>query len=109
MVGEQAVGEIEIHDRKESLELRPVADWDKASAISTLRQQVDESWLPLYIGDDTTDEAAFRAIGDSGIWVHDGDDKRTVAAYRVRNSTEAEVFIQWLATDWLAVLSVADA
>jgi len=104
-VGDHGAGEIEIHDGKESLELRPAADWDKGSALAQLREHVDESWLTFYIGDDTTDEAAFRAIKDGGITVHVGDNESTAAAYRVRNSTEAEVFIRWLATDGLAVLS----
>ena len=105
VVDEYGQSEIEIHDGKESLELRPAADWDKGSALSQLREDVDAAWLPFYIGDDTTDEAAFRAIGDDDITVHVGDNEQTAAAYRVRNSTEAEVFIRWLATDGLAVLS----
>jgi len=105
VVSDYGGGELEIHDGKESLELRPAADWDKGSALSQLREHVDDAWLPWYIGDDTTDEAGFRAISDDGITVHVGDNEQTAAAYRVRNSTEAEVFIRWLATDGLAVLS----
>ena len=105
VVSEFGEGELEIHDGKQSLELRPAADWDKGSALSRLRKEVDDAWLPLYIGDDTTDEAGFRAVGDEGITVHVGDNEQTAAAYRVRNSAEAEVFIRWLATDGLAVLS----
>ena len=104
-VAEYGEGELEIHDGKESFELRPAADWDKGSALSQLREAVDESWMSFYIGDDTTDEAAFRAVGDDGITVHVGDNEQTAAAYRVRNSTEAEVFSRGLATDGLAVLS----
>jgi len=105
VVSEFGEGELEIHDGKESLELRPAADWDKGSALSQLREQVDDTWVPFYIGDDTTDEAAFRAVGEDGITVHVGDNARTAAAYRVRNSTEAETFIRWLSTDGLTVLS----
>jgi len=105
VVSEYGDGELEIHDGKESLELRPAADWDKGSALSQLREGVDDAWIPFYIGDDTTDEAGFRAVGDDGITVHVGNNTQTAAAYRVRNSTEAEVFIRWLATDGLAILS----
>ncbi len=104
-VADQGDGEIEIHDGKESLELRPAADWDKGSALAQLREHVEDDWLPLYIGDDTTDEAGFRTLGEEGITVHVGEGETTAAAYRVRDSTEAEVFIRWLATDGLAVLS----
>jgi trehalose 6-phosphate phosphatase len=95
--------EVEIHDGKESLELRPAADWDKGSAIAQLQEHVD-GWQPVYIGDDTTDEAAFEAITPNGITVHVGDNHETAADYRVRSSAEAEVFIRWVVTDGLALL-----
>ena len=106
-VAELGEEDVEIHDGKESLELRPAADWDKGSAIAQLQEHV-EGWQPLYIGDDTTDEAAFEAITPNGITVHVGDNHATVADYRVRSPAEAEVFIRWLVTDGLALLA-ADA
>jgi trehalose 6-phosphate phosphatase len=106
-VDERGDGEVEIHDGKESLELRPAADWDKGSAINQLQDHVD-GWQPLYIGDDTTDEAAFEAITPNGITVHVGDNHETAADYRVRSSAEAEVFIRWLVTDGLALLESTD-
>lgn len=102
-VDERGEDEVEIHEGKESLELRPAADWDKGSAISQLQAHVD-GWQPLYIGDDTTDEAAFEAISPNGITVHVGDSE-TVADYRVRSPAEAEVFIRWVVTDGLALLA----
>jgi trehalose 6-phosphate phosphatase len=62
----------------------------------------------MYIGDDTTDEAAFQAIADDGITIHVGDNHETDAEYRVRTSAEAEVFIRWLVTDGLALLESTD-
>ncbi|MEA1932035.1 MAG: trehalose-phosphatase [Euryarchaeota archaeon] len=106
-VDELGDGEVEIHDGKESLELRPAADWDKGSAIAQLHEHVD-GWQPVYIGDDTTDEAAFEAITPNGITVHVGDNHETAADYRVRSSAEAEVFIRWLVTDGLALLETVD-
>lgn len=100
--------EVEIHDGKQSLELRPAADWDKGSAIDQLREYVAEGWLPMYIGDDTTDEAAFRAIADDGITVHVGNNHETDADYRVRTSVEAEVFVRWFVTDGLALVESTD-
>jgi len=102
-VAELADEEVEIHDGKESLELRPAADWDKGSAISQLQEHVD-GWLPMYIGDDTTDEAAFEELTPNGLTVHVGDNHETFADYRVRSSEEAEVFVRWLVTDGLALL-----
>jgi trehalose 6-phosphate phosphatase len=99
--------EVEIHDGKESLELRPAADWDKGTAMGQLLAHVD-GWLPLYIGDDTTDEAAFEEIRPDGITVHVGDNHETAADYRVRTPAEAEVFIRWVVTDGLALLESTD-
>jgi len=107
-VDELGDDEVEIHDGKESLELRPAADWDKGSAIVQLLDHVEDGWLPVYIGDDTTDEAAFEAIRPDGITVHVGDNHATAADYRVRSSVEAEVFIRWLVTDGLALVESTD-
>ncbi|MFW6321215.1 MAG: trehalose-phosphatase [Halohasta sp.] len=103
VVDQRGGGEVEIHEGKESRELRPAADWDKGTAIAQLQDRVG-GWQPLYIGDDTTDEAAFEEITPNGITVHVGDNHATVADYRVRSPVEAEVFIRWLVTDGLALL-----
>jgi trehalose 6-phosphate phosphatase len=52
------------------LELRPKADWNKGKALLYLveRLHLDESRaVPLYIGDDTTDEEVFEAVADKGL------------------------------------------
>ncbi len=95
---------VEIHDGKKSLELRPAADWDKGTAIGQLYERVDDGWLAIYIGDDTTDEAAFQEINSHGVTIHVGDRLDTDAEYRVRSPVEAEVFIRWLVTDGLAAI-----
>lgn len=52
------------------IELLPPADWNKGSAVRWLRDRAVRAHgpvLPVYIGDDVTDEDAFRAIADDGI------------------------------------------
>ncbi|XP_074341223.1 putative trehalose-phosphate phosphatase F isoform X1 [Apium graveolens] len=55
------------HGRK-VLEVRPVIDWNKGKAVEFLLESMtdlgnSEDVLPIYIGDDMTDEDAFRVCG----------------------------------------------
>jgi trehalose-phosphatase len=70
---------------KKVFELRPNIDWDKGKAVLHLLDKfhVDGSQVvPLYIGDDVTDEDAFRAIGDRGVTILvSGHGQETSAKY----------------------------
>ena len=86
---------------KKVFELRPNIDWDKGKALLYLLEALytDSSRiLPLYIGDDITDEDAFRALRDRGITIAVGDEKRRTAAhYTLRDPEEVAKFLQVLA------------
>ncbi len=84
---------------KAVFEIRPTVDWDKGTAIATLAADTEDGWLPLYLGDDTTDEDAFRAIQPAGIGVHVGDDPDTAAAYALPDQSAVAPFLSWLASD----------
>ncbi len=87
---------------KKIFELRPNTDWHKGKALLYLLEKlhIDGSRiLPLYIGDDTTDEDAFRAISDRGIGILvSDDDKETAAHYVVQNTDEVAEFLDGLIT-----------
>ncbi len=67
-------------------ELRPDIDWDKGKAVSWLLKQLDldgPEVLPLYLGDDLTDEDAFRELrrrGD-GLGIVVREEPRVTAAH----------------------------
>lgn len=58
---------MEVRPGKRVWEVRPRVDWDKGRAVDYLLETWDvaDAW-PLYIGDDETDEDAFRAVGRRG-------------------------------------------
>ncbi len=68
---------------KRIFELRPDIDWDKGTALWSLFDRVGlrrGEVLAVFIGDDLTDEDAFRALGDDGIGIVVADEARTTAA-----------------------------
>ena len=73
------------------VELRPDIDWDKGTTLAWIRDRIDAtgSLLPIYIGDDLTDEDAFDAVGFDGIGIvvrHDEDgDRKTAARFSLRS------------------------
>lgn len=57
---------------KLALELRPAVDWHKGRALELIRRRLSPGAFSIYIGDDDTDEDAFRAAqaaGGAGVFV----------------------------------------
>ncbi|WP_225741216.1 trehalose-phosphatase [Halorussus halophilus] len=87
---------------KDVLELRPAVAWDKGEAVHWLADEVvpdGEQWFPVYLGDDTTDEAAFAALADHdrGFGVKVGSHPPTDAPYRVSDPEAVRQLLSWLA------------
>ena len=82
------------------VELRPDIDWDKGTALAWIRDRISGTGraLPIYIGDDLTDEDAFDAIRFNGVGVfvrHDEDGGRpTSATFTLNNPTEVREFLR---------------
>jgi len=93
-------GQLRKTEGKKVFELRPDIEWDKGRALSYLLENlhVDSTRVvPLYIGDDLTDEDAFRAIENQGVGIVVGDDERpTTAQYRLSNPAEVTEFLEEL-------------
>jgi trehalose 6-phosphate phosphatase len=84
---------------KKVYELVPAVDWDKGKAVLWLLKTLGVKHKPIYIGDDRTDEDAFRTLEQSGIGILVADRPRpTAASYSLRNPTEVERFLRELIT-----------
>lgn len=84
---------------KKVFELRPDVPWDKGRAIVwILDEVVSGPVLPLFFGDDVTDEDGFHAIRDRGIGVLVSDEPRpTEAHWRLRDTDEVLTVLDRLA------------
>jgi alpha,alpha-trehalase len=86
---------------KKVFELRPDIEWDKGRAVDWLveRLSADQSAIvPIYVGDDVTDEDAFRALAGRGLTliVQGPDDRLTAADYALADTGEVRRFLEFL-------------
>jgi trehalose-phosphatase len=86
---------------KKVYELLPCIDWDKGKAALWLLENLGlkrGKVRPIYIGDDRTDEDAFRALKKRGVGILVSEEPRaTAASYLLRNPSEVERFLRELA------------
>src|SRR5262245_33647186 len=87
-------------DGKKVYELVPNIDWDKGKAVLWLLEQLGlerANARPIYIGDDRTDEDAFRALYQRGVSILVSEEPRsTAASYSLRDPQEVERFLREL-------------
>lgn len=81
---------------KKIIEVRPNIAWDKGKAVlkvlTMFRFQKNKRTI-IYIGDDKTDEDAFKVIRHKAITIRVGRNKSTHAEYYLRNPHEVEEFL----------------
>ena len=87
-------------DGKKVYELLPDIDWDKGKAVLWLLEILGlerAKVRPIYIGDDRTDEDAFRVLGQCGVGILVSEQPRpTSASYSLKDPTEVERFLREL-------------
>jgi trehalose 6-phosphate phosphatase len=90
---------------REVIELRPDIDWDKGKTLhwvmDHLQQDPSAPLVPIYLGDDITDEDAFDAVHDDGIPIlvrhNDDGDRATAALFALDSPAQAAEFTDTLA------------
>jgi trehalose 6-phosphate phosphatase len=100
--------ELKVTPGKMVFEIQPKIDWDKGKAVLYLLEALGldtPDVMPMYMGDDHTDEHAFEALHGRGIGVFVGraDDpevgaRTTYADYILDSMAEVERFLHSLAT-----------
>ena len=91
---------------REVIELRPNIDWDKGKTLHWVLDYMRDNegagpLLPIYLGDDITDEDAFDAVDDDGIAIlvrhSDDGDRATAARYALDDPDRVREFTERLA------------
>jgi trehalose 6-phosphate phosphatase len=104
---EEHPGELKVTPGKMVYEIQPNVEWDKGKAVLYLLEALgldSDDVVPMYLGDDITDENAFEALATRGIGVFVGraDDpevagRTTSADYVLHTVKEVEQFLDTLA------------
>jgi trehalose 6-phosphate phosphatase len=103
-------GRLTLRTGKAVLEIRPHIQWSKGEAVRWILEQIRlerpaASVLALYVGDDDTDEDAFRVLAAGGVGIVVGHDRHCSAArYYVESTDEVERLLTVLSTlSWPAI------
>jgi len=100
----EVLGKIQVTSGKKVYEIRPAVAWDKSRVIKVLMDKFrggepKDAPLPVYLGDDLTDEDAFKAIEDYGrgisVFVGEGDSPSS-ARYFLQSPDEVAEFLSRL-------------
>jgi len=82
---------------KKVIEIRPSINWNKGKAIlkilALLQHRKNKNSI-ICIGDDKTDEDAFRALRNKAITVHIGSNLNTQAHYYLHNTKQVKTFLE---------------
>lgn len=92
-------GVVKVLHGKKIFEVRPDINWDKGKAVSWLLKSTGfgEKSYPLYLGDDETDEDAFRSLKENGVSaLVSRTFRESNADYLLRNVKEVKIFLKYL-------------
>ncbi|HVU75611.1 MAG TPA: trehalose-phosphatase [Candidatus Paceibacterota bacterium] len=89
-----ARGRTEVLEQKKVIEIR-VRGANKGAFVLAALKRLPKGALGIYVGDDTTDEDAFKALQD-GITIRVGEKKESAAQYFVESQTEVVRLLEML-------------
>jgi len=91
-------GKIKINSGKKVYEIKPSVQWDKGKIVLWLmaRQQFasgENKVMPVYIGDDVTDEDAFKVLKRKGLTIFVGRPGSSTADYYLKDAQDVARFL----------------
>lgn len=96
--------QVRIAAGKRVFEVRPAVRWTKGTVVHWLLARHlaagKKRTLPIYIGDDQTDEDAFKALGSEGLSIRVGRSEPSYAQYALSSPREVEKFLRRLLEMW---------
>ncbi|MBI4387544.1 MAG: trehalose-phosphatase, partial [Candidatus Omnitrophica bacterium] len=93
-----------IRKGKKVWEIRPDTGWNKGSAVQLILQRISrengKQFFPIYIGDDETDEDAFRIVRKNGfsVKVTNQPTRRSKAHFHLKSPAEVNIFLKRFVT-----------
>ncbi|MBA4311284.1 MAG: trehalose-phosphatase [Chlorobiaceae bacterium] len=89
-------GMLKITTGKKVFEVRPCISWDKGQAILRILKmfRATDKSIIIFIGDDKTDEDAFKLLPSRAVTIRVGKNKSSNAKYFVRNTSEVRQFLE---------------
>lgn len=85
-----------LHGGKKVVEIRPNLTWNKGIAAENFLKWMHKNtpnYIPLFIGDDVTDEDAFQQFMANGITIKVGESLKTHAHYHLTSPEDVENFL----------------
>jgi trehalose 6-phosphate phosphatase len=95
IVGMLAPEGLHVIEGSNVLELLPPEIEGKGAAVRDIVSGYPRASLPIYLGDDASDESAFAAL-PAGITIRVGRARGTAARYALRDTSEVHSFLQRL-------------
>ncbi len=94
----KAHSELRLMHGKKVFEILPAMDWDKGKAVRWIMKAFNLDWdevTAVYIGDDTTDEDAFRMVATRGVGVLvAAEPKPSSATYQLNSPDDVKAFFK---------------
>ncbi|MFH1189532.1 MAG: trehalose-phosphatase [Candidatus Omnitrophota bacterium] len=96
-----SAGKISVMHGKKSAEVRPATGWNKGKIVGWLLERErlrlgGEDIIAVYVGDDETDEDAFKTLSEGGITVRVGRSSDSSAKYYVDDTDDVYRFLKMI-------------